>query len=90
MDGAACVVGRLPGVSGKVEQSGADRHGEQFARPGDVGGAGAAGQQPIVADAVSALRVLQTVSRCFRKPFKCLYAIDISSNVRLLTFPIVS
>src|SRR5665647_3618347 len=31
---------------------GADRHGEQLARPRDVGGAAAAGQQSVVPDAV--------------------------------------
>jgi hypothetical protein len=33
---------------------GAGRHGEQLACLGDVGGAVAAGQQPVVADAVTA------------------------------------
>jgi hypothetical protein len=33
---------------------GADRHGEHLARPRDVGGAAATGQQPVVPDAVEA------------------------------------
>src|SRR5271154_3012264 len=39
---------------GCVGRFGTDRDGEQFARPGDVGGADAAGQQAVVTDAVTA------------------------------------
>src|SRR5271154_176373 len=41
---------------GCVGLFGADRHGEQLARLGDVGGAVAVGEQPVVADAMEALR----------------------------------
>ena len=42
-------------VSGVSGCCGAGRHGEQLARPRDVGGAVAAGEQPVVADAMEAL-----------------------------------
>jgi len=41
---------------GRIRLFGAGRHGEQLARLGDVGGAVAVGEQPEVADAVSAKR----------------------------------
>ena len=45
-------------IGGKIPRGillfGADRHGEQLARPRDVGGAAATGQQSVVPDAVEA------------------------------------